>query len=176
MGVYGARYVAILRGLVGIFMFGVQTYFISKSLGYLIRISLFSIDSTILDKDIFLLFYMGLNIIDGFSLIFALWIQYLLFSNGQRFIKSIINFSTLFVYLGLIIFFIILIRENYNEIIDASSGLFENNIIYNKENLIALLSVAGTFFAYFSIVIVNFGDFSRYAKNESEVNLSLIHI
>ena len=30
MGVYGARYVAILRGLVGIFMFGVQTYFISK--------------------------------------------------------------------------------------------------------------------------------------------------
>jgi len=151
-------------------MFGVQTYFISKSIGYLVRISLFSIDSTILDKDIFLLFFMGLNVIDGFSLIFALWIQYLLFSNGQRFIKSIINFSTLFVYLGLTIFFIILIRENYNEIIDASSGLFENNIIYNKENLIALLSVAGTFFAYFSIIIVNFGDFSRYAKNESEVN------
>ena len=170
MGVYGARYVAILRGLVGTFMFGVQTYFISKSIGYLIRISLFTIDSSILDKDIFLLFFMGLNIIDGFSLIFTLWIQYLLFSNGQRFIKSIINFSTLFVYLGLTIFFIILIRENYNEIIDASNGLFENNIIYNKENLIALLSVAGTFFAYFSIVIVNFGDFSRYAKNESEVN------
>ena len=79
MGVYGARYVAILRGFVGIFMFGVQTYFISKSLGYLIRISLFSIDSTILDKDIFLLFFMGLNIIDGLSLIFALWFQYLLF-------------------------------------------------------------------------------------------------
>ena len=170
MGVYGARYVAILRGLVGTFMFGVQTYFISKSMGYIIRISLFSIDSTILDKDIFLLFFMGLNIIDGFSLIFSLWIQYLLFSNGQRFIKSIINFSTLFVYLGLTIFFIILIRENYNEIIDTSSGLFKNNIIYNKENLIALLSVAGTFFAYFSIVIVNFGDFSRYVKNEREVN------
>ena len=42
MGVYGAKYVAILRGLVGVFMFGVQTYFISKSIGYLIRISLFS--------------------------------------------------------------------------------------------------------------------------------------
>ena len=61
MGVYGARYVAILRGFVGIFMFGVQTYFISKSIGYLIRISLFSIDSTILDKDIFLLFFIGLT-------------------------------------------------------------------------------------------------------------------
>jgi len=170
MGVHGARYVAILRGLVGIFMFGVQTYFISKSIGYLIRISLFSIDSTILNKDIFLLFFMGLNIIDSFALIFALWMQYLLFSNGQRFIKSIINFSTLFVYFGLIIFFIILFRENYNEIKNASGDLFENNIIYNKDNLIALISVAGTFFAYFSIIIVNFGDYSRYAKNEKELN------
>jgi len=170
MGVYGARYVAILRGLVGIFMFGVQTYFISKSLGYLIRISLYSIDSAILDKDIFLLFFMGLNIIDWFSLIFALWIQYLLFSNGQRLIKAIINFSTMLVYLGLVIFFMILISENYNEIISSFNDLFRNNVIYDKESLIALLSVAGTFFAYFSIVIVNFGDFSRYAKNESEVN------
>ena len=170
MGVYGARYVAMLRGLVGIFMFGVQTYFISKSIGYLIRISLFSLDKTILDQDIFLFFFMGLNIIDGFSIVFAMWVQYLLFSNGQRFIKRIINFSTLFVYLGLVVFFILIIRENYNEIIKASSDLFENNIIYNKESLIALLSVAGTFFAYFSIIIVNFGDFSRYAKSESEVN------
>ena len=99
MGVYGARYIAILRGLVGVFMFGVQTYFISKSIGYLIRISLFSLDSAFLNKDIFLIFFMGLNSIDWFSLVFALWIQYLLFSNGQRLIKRIINFSTLFVYL-----------------------------------------------------------------------------
>ncbi len=170
MGVFGAKYVAMLRGSVGIFMFGVQTYFISKSVGYLIRITLFSINSEILDKDIFLLFFMGFNIIDGFSLILSFWIQYLLFSNGQRFIKSLINFSTLFVYFGLTVFFVLLIRENYNEIINASKDLLKSNIIYNKESLIALLSVAGTFFAYFSIVIVNFGDFSRYAKTESEVN------
>ena len=61
-------------------------------------------------------------------------------------------------------------RENYSEIISTASDVIENNIIYNKENLIALLSVAGTFFAYFSIIIVNFGDFSRYVKSESEVN------
>ena len=46
----------------------------------------------------------------------------------------------------------------------------KNNILFNKENIIAILSIAGTFFAYFSIVIVNFGDFSRYVKNEREVN------
>ena len=65
----------------------------------------------------------------------------------------------------------ILISENYNEIKNSFNDLFlQNNDVYNKENLIAILSVAGTFFAYFSIIIVNFGDFSRYAKNESEVN------
>ena len=41
MGYNGARYVGMLRGLVGIFMFGVQTFFISKSIGYLIRIFLY---------------------------------------------------------------------------------------------------------------------------------------
>ena len=53
MGIIGAKYVAILRGLVAIFMFGVQTFFLSKSIGYLIRMSFFSIDSTFLDKEIF---------------------------------------------------------------------------------------------------------------------------
>ena len=45
---------------------------------------------------------------------------------------------------------------------------FDNFLDY--KNLFPIISVAGTIFAYFSIVIVNFGDFSRYAKSESEVN------
>ena len=52
---------------------------------------------------------------------------------------------------------------------------YEN--LTNKKNLIPLLSVSGTLFAYFSIVIVNFGDFSRYVSSEKELkkgNLSLL--
>ena len=44
MGFNGARYIGMLRGLVGIFMFGIQTFFISKSIGYLIRILLYQFD------------------------------------------------------------------------------------------------------------------------------------
>ncbi len=55
-GVGGARYVALLRGIVGIFMFGVQTFFISKSIGYLIRILFFNINYTILDHELLLSF------------------------------------------------------------------------------------------------------------------------
>ena len=44
LGFRGAKYFGFLRGLVGIFMFGV-TYFLSKAFTYLIRICLFSIDN-----------------------------------------------------------------------------------------------------------------------------------
>ena len=56
-GFKGAKYFSLLRGFVGIFMFGVQTYFLSKAFSYLIRISFYSIDNTILDQDIFLVFF-----------------------------------------------------------------------------------------------------------------------
>ena len=80
LGINGARYFGMIRGLVGIFFFGVQTFFISKSLGYLIRISLFSIDANLLQSDYFLLFFMGLNLIDWISLLFTLLFQFFLFS------------------------------------------------------------------------------------------------
>ena len=57
MGVNGARYVSLFRGIVGIFMFGIQTYFLSKSIGYLIRISLHIFDNTFLDQELFLIFF-----------------------------------------------------------------------------------------------------------------------
>ena len=41
MGLSAAKYFGMLRGLIGIFFFGVQTFFISKSIVYLIRITLF---------------------------------------------------------------------------------------------------------------------------------------
>ena len=53
LGVQGAKYFGLLRSLVGIFMFGIQTYFLSKAFGYLIRIFIFSIDNSLLDIIIF---------------------------------------------------------------------------------------------------------------------------
>ena len=170
MGVNGARYIALLRGLVGIFMFGVQTYFISKSIGYLIRITLFSIDSTLLNHEIFLSFIIGLNLIDWIAFIFTLLFQYILFSNGQSFNRSFIKFSALFVYFGLILFLIIIISENFKEVSSSVKLTFSIDNALTKTNIIPLLTVIGTMFTYFSIIIVNFGDFSRYVKNNKELN------
>ncbi len=176
-GISGARYVALLRGIVGIFMFGVQTFFISKSIGYLIRILFFYINDKILEHEILLSFLMGMDLIDWLSFVLALILQFLLFKQGQNFIKYILNFSAWFVYLGLFMFVIILAGENSKEIISAFKLSAKTENLISKENLIALVSITGTLFAYFSIVILNIGDFSRYIKNTSENskgNFSLI--
>ena len=167
-GVSGARYIGMLRGIVGLFMFGVQTFFISKSIGYLIRILLFNIDDTILEADIFLVFLMGMDLIDWFSFTSSLILQFYLFKQGQNFIKYVLNFSAWFVYTGLAIFIVILAGENSKEIINAFKLSVSAENFISKENFLALVSVTGTLFAFFSIVILNIGDFSRYVKNSSE--------
>ncbi len=169
MGFNGARYVGMLRGLVGIFMFGVQTFFISKSIGYIIRIFLYQIDNQILSNEYLLMFFFGLNPLDWFSLLITLLFQFYLFTKGPQINKAFLKFSALFVYFGLTIFFIMIIGENYNELVKSLilSTKIPNPIA--KENLSPLFYVTGTMFTYFSILVVSYGDFSRYAKNKKEM-------
>tara|TARA_B100000965_G_scaffold144859_1_gene120664 strand:- start:2971 stop:4080 length:1110 start_codon:yes stop_codon:yes gene_type:complete len=152
-------------------MFGIQTFFISKSLGYLFRILLYQMDNQILSNEYLLIFFFGLNPLDWFSLFITLLFQLFLFTKGPETNRIFLKFSAFFIYFGLIIFFIIIISENYNELVN--SLLISTNIenVISKKNSIPLFYVTGTMFAYFSILIVSYGDFSRYAKNNKEMQL-----
>jgi len=177
LGFKGAKYFSLSRGLVGIFMFGIQTYFLSKAFGYLIRIAIFSIDKTILDLDIFLTFLLGLNIIDWLTFTISILLQLYLFSKSHNFNKLIINISAISVYFGMIVFSLIVLLYEFEYVAEAFINIFTFNNFFIKENIKPLITVTGTVFAYFSIVLVNFGDFSRYVKNDRELkkgNLSLI--
>jgi len=177
LGFRGAKFFGLLRSIVGIFMFGIQTYFLSKAVGYLIRILIFSIDSSLLDKDIFLVFLLGLNFIDWISFIFVIIFQTFMFSVGINFNKRLINFSAITVYFGMISFFFIVLLNDFKLTTQAFSNILNFNNFLDTDNIAPLLTVAGTIFAYFSIIIVSFGDFSRYVKNEKELkkgNFSLI--
>ena len=177
LGFKGAEYFGLLRGLVGIFMFGVQTYFLSKAFGYLIRILIFSIDSSLLNKDIFLVFILGIDIIDWISFTAVIIFQTLMFSVGINFNKRLINYSAITVYGGMLIFFFGVLLSDVKLTSQAFYELLDYKNLLVNDNIFALLTVAGSIFAYFSIIIVSFGDFSRYVKNEDELkkgNLSLI--
>ncbi len=177
LGHKGAKYFGLLRSLVGIFMFGIQTYFLSKAFSYLIRIFIFTIDNSFLDKDIFLIFLLGLNIIDWLAFIISIILQMYLFSIGINYNKKLINISALTVYSGMIFFLFVVLLSDVKLTSQAFINLinFENFLV--SDNIIPLITVAGTIFSYFSIIVVSFGDYSRYVKNDDELNtgnLSLI--
>ena len=177
LGVRGAKYFGLFRSLLGIFLFGIQTYFLSKAFSYLIRIAIFSYDSSLLEINIFLIFVLGLNIIDWFAIIIAIIFQGILFSRGMNFNKSLINISAITVYIGMFFFFLLILLTDVKIMSEAFVNILDYSNFIKLDNLIPLMTVAGTISAYFSIVIMSFGDFSRYVKNEKELkkgNFSLI--
>ena len=177
LGFKGAKYFGFLRSLVGIFMFGIQTYFLSKAFGYFIRVIIFSIDNSFLQKEILLFFILGLNLIDWISIIISIFLQTFLFSKGMNFNRILIRFSALAVYLGMIMFFLIVLLIDVKLTSKAFLEILDLENFINKSNLIPLITVAATVFTFFSVIIINFGDFSRYIKNENQLkkgNLSLI--
>ncbi|MDA9652601.1 cytosine permease [bacterium] len=177
LGLNGAKYFGLVRALIGIFMFGIQTYFLSKAIGYLIRILFFSIDNSILNHEIFLTFILGLNIIDWASFIIVIIAQFFLFSFGIQFNKKLINISAIIVYAGMVLFFFIVFLNDVKLTTRVFIDILNFKNFLDIDNIMPLIAVAGTIFAYFSILIVSFGDFTRYVKNESELkkgNFSLI--
>jgi len=177
LGFNGAKFFGLIRSLVGIFLFGIQTYFLSKIFVYLIRISLFTIDESILQEDIFIFYYFGLNIIDCSAIVIAIIFQTLLFSVGMQYNKKLINFSAITVYVGMICFFFVVLLSDVKVTTNAFTNILKLDNFIDINNLAPLLTVAGTIFAYFSILIISFGDFSRYVKNNDDLkkgNLSLI--
>ena len=177
LGFKGAQLFGLIRSIVGIFMFGVQTYFLSKIIGYLIRIIIFSVDNTLLDQEIFLTFLLGLNIIDWVSFIIVIIFQTLMFSVGAQFNKKLVNYSAIIVYAGILLFFFTVLLSDVKMTANAFISILDFKNFLNSDNIAPILTVAGTIFAYFSIIIISFGDFSRHVKSEDDLkkgNLSLI--
>jgi NCS1 family nucleobase:cation symporter-1 len=77
----------------------------------------------------------------------------------------------------MLLFFLVVLLNDVKIVSAAFVDIFSLSNVFDKKNIAPLITVAGTIFAYFSITIVNYGDFSRYVKNENELkkgNLSLI--
>ena len=177
LGIKGAKYFGFLRFLVGIFMFGIQTYFLSKAFTYLLRIAIFSFEPSMLEQDIFLTFLLGLNIIDWASITLAFVVQAFLFSSGMIFNRRLIRFSAITVYAGLILFFFSLLLSDVKFTSQTFFDSLDLKNFVDTNNIAPLITVTGTIFAFFSIIILSFGDFSRYVKNENELkkgNFALI--
>ena len=78
-------------------------------------------------------------------------LEQILFSKGQKIHKTFINFSTIFVYFGLLLFLFIIVAENFEDLKNSLLLSLNYENFFSKKNIYPLISVTGTLFAYFSI-------------------------
>merc|ERR1711965_778274 len=91
--------------------------------------------------------------------------------------KKLIKFSAISVYLGMIIFFFSVLLNDVKISSNAFISFLDYSNFLDKSNIAPLITVIGTTFAFFSIIILSYGDFSRYVKDENQLkkgNLSLL--
>ena len=135
LGFRGAQFFGLLRSIVGIFMFGIQTYFLSKAIGFLIRVLMYSVDNSILQKEILLVFFIGLNIIDWAAIIISITLQTYLFSVGMNFNKRLIKFSALLIYAAMVMFFFIVFLSDVKLTAKSFINVLAFQNIFNASNL-----------------------------------------
>ena len=161
MGVFGANFPALIRGVVAIFWYGAQTYFASTAVTLLIN-SLFGISD---DASSF----MGLTFVAWLSVFLVGIFQIFLFWKGIEQIRRFLNFAGPAVYAVMIILMIIIWYHAGSNLLVEAGRIFSGMGSYEGGAILAFIAVFGTMVAYFSAVVINFGDFARFVKDEKQM-------
>ncbi|WP_350559557.1 NCS1 family nucleobase:cation symporter-1 [Psychrobacter sp. CAL346-MNA-CIBAN-0220] len=161
LGVNGANLPAILRAIIGIFWYGVQTYFASTAVAILLTIVMGSSDAT----------FLGLNSTDWLAFVIVWLFQIVLFWAGIEPIKHFLNWAGPLVYVVMVILTAVIWYQSGSELLPAIGSIFASNSDYSGNQLQAFTAIVGTMVAYFAAVVINFGDFSRFLRSERDMRL-----
>ncbi|WP_250472347.1 NCS1 family nucleobase:cation symporter-1 [Caballeronia sp. GAFFF1] len=162
MGVMGANLAALIRGVVGIVWYGVQTYFASKAVATLLL--LFVPSAAALRDTSFL----RLDMLGWVSFLFMWLLQLVIFQRGMEIIRKFIDFCGPAVYV--VMFFLmgwILYRAGLGSLNLTLSG----KVLPGDEQLHAMVNAVLLVVSYFAALLLNFGDFSRFAKSERQMKI-----
>ena len=162
MGVRGANFPAMTRGIVAMFWYGVQTYFAATAVTLLLS-SLFRSHSTET--------YLGMTAIGWFSYVLVWAFQLLMFMRGITWITKFLNWAGPFVYLVMIALMIMIWIQAGDQMLPAVSNIFKGTGSYEGGPVLAFFAAMGTMIAYFAAVVINFGDFSRNVKSQKSLKL-----
>jgi NCS1 family nucleobase:cation symporter-1 len=156
-GVMGANLAAVVRGIVGIVWYGVQTYFASKAVQVL-AVTLLPAAAEWTHNSI-----LGLSSLAWFSFLFMWFFQLVIFLSGMETIRKFIDFCGPVVYVVMFALAIWML---------AQTGFSSLNLQLSKppESNVAtvglMANAAMLIIAYFGALLLNFGDFARFAESE----------
>lgn len=159
MGVQGAKFPALIRGIVAIFWYGVQTYFASTAVALLIR-SLLGVEAAEGG-------FLGMGGIDWLSYTIVAVFQVGLFMMGIDWVGRFLNWAGPFVYLVMIALALVIWWQAGNGLLTEMGAIFSGaEAEQSRGPVVGFIAVVGTMIAYFAAVVINFGDFSRFVKSE----------
>jgi len=160
-GVLGANIPAIIRGLIAIAWYGVQTFLAAGSLTIVIlKLVPGLIDYATQDHS-----FLGLSYV-GYVSFAILWVaQALVFWNGMESIRKFIDFCGPAVYVAMIVLCLyMVIRADWN----ISMSLADKHLTTGQQ-ITAMCGAVAVVVSYFSGPMLNFGDFARYSKSFDDV-------
>jgi NCS1 family nucleobase:cation symporter-1 len=159
-GVLGANLPAIVRGLIAVAWYGVQTFLASEAL-IIIFLKFLPASAALYDVEQY--GFLGLSAL-GWICYAILWVaQAAVFWNGMETIRRFIDFAGPAVYVVMIVLAVYLVSQAgwQNIGLDLSSG--EPLDFWTTVSVMA--GAVALVVSYFSGPMLNFGDFSRYGKS-----------
>ena len=158
-GVLGANIPAVIRGLIAVAWYGIQTYLASSAL---VIVVLKFVPQLLPYADVHRHGFMGLSTIGwgGFMLLWVL--QALVFWNGMETIKKFIDFAGPAVYIVMFMLAGYMVwRAGWRNI-----GINLGGVKYHGLEVVPVMITAiSLVVSYFSGPMLNFGDFSRYGTS-----------
>ncbi|HLX03703.1 MAG TPA: NCS1 family nucleobase:cation symporter-1 [Trinickia sp.] len=162
-GVLGANVPAVIRGLIAVAWYGIQTYLASSAL---VIVVLKFVPQLLPYADVHHHGFAGLSTL-GWAGFMLLWVlQALVFWNGMETIKKFIDFAGPAVYVVMFMLAGYMIwRAGWRNI-----GLNLGGVKYHGLEVVPVMITAiSLVVSYFSGPMLNFGDFSRYCKSFGSV-------
>jgi len=164
MGVFGANFPAMARGLVAMFWYGAQTYAASTAVALLI---------TGITGNPGTEMFLGMTGVMWVSFIFVSAFQVYLFWQGVDLVKRFLNFAGPAVYVVMVLLMLVIWFKAggslLSEVGEIFSGGTRSGGFEGLGSFGAFLAVFSIMVGYFAAVVINFGDFARFVKNEDEM-------
>ena len=164
MGVFGANFPAMARGIVAMFWYGAQTYAASTAVALLLT----AVTGASGGSE-----FLGMSGIMWVSFIFVSLFQIWLFWQGIDLIRKFLNFAGPAVYAVMILLMLAIWGKAGGGLLSEVGNIFSGGArsggFEGLGSFGAFLAVFSIMVGYFAAVVINFGDFARFVKNEDEM-------
>lgn len=164
-GVLGANIPAIIRGLIAVAWYGIQTYLASSAVMIL---ALHFYPQWAPYADVAQHGFVGLSTL-GWAAFMVMWVlQAFVFWHGMEAIRKFIDFCGPAVY---VVMFLLMGWILWKAGWDSLDLSLSDKVLSGGESFVAMGSAILLVVSYFAALLLNFGDFSRYARTERDMKL-----